>query len=149
MKKILAIDPGASGGFAWFNEEGIALALPMPETEGDIVALLRDRFCEEITTVYIEHVVGFIPSAGAGAMFSFGENFGFVKGVCQALRMKMVLVRPPMWQKFLSLGSKKEYEKQWKNHLKERAQQIYPNTHITLKTADALLILDYAIKNEI
>ena len=149
MKKLLAIDPGASGGFAWFGQDGKAACEAMPETEGDIVNLLRKRFCDEIETVYIEQVVGFIPMAGAGAMFSFGENFGFIKGVCQSLGMKMVLVRPASWQKFLSLGSKKEYEKQWKNHLKERAQQIYPNCHITLKTADALLILDYARKNEI
>ena len=148
MKPILAIDPGASGGFAWIDETGKPDCLPMPATEGDIIYLLRERFCDGLETVVMEQVVGYIPMAGAGAMFSFGENFGFIKGACQALSMKLILVRPKVWQEALSLGNKKEYDKQWKNHLKERAQRIYPNIKVTLKTADALLILDYAQKFE-
>jgi hypothetical protein len=34
---------------------------------------------------------------------------------------------------------------QWKNKLRERTQQLYPNVgKITLATSDALLILEYA-----
>lgn len=144
MNPILAIDPGANGGFAWTDSAGKIHCQPMPETEGDIVAFIRSRSCDGCSVV-LEKVVGFIPFGGAGAMFSFGENFGIIKGAVQAFGMPLIQIRPPIWQKALSLGSKKDYEKKWKNHLKEVAQQLYPQIeNITLKTADALLILHYA-----
>ena len=77
-------------------------------------------------------------------MFSFGEGFGFLKGCLMSLGFRVVLVRPQRWQKQLSLGSKKEHGKAWKNHLKANAQRLFPNAEITLKTADALLLLEYA-----
>jgi hypothetical protein len=42
----------------------------------------------------------------------------------------------------LGLGVKKTYGTRWKAHLKERAQALYPHLTVTLKTADALLILE-------
>jgi len=145
MKTIIAIDPGANGGFSWNDVTGTRIScLPMPATEGDIIALFT-LLAHHRPTVVMEQVVGFIPGGGGGAMFSFGEGFGFLKGVAQALKMPLVLVRPQKWQKDLSLGTKKSYEKQWKNHLKERAQQLYPNCKVTLKTADSLLILNWAM----
>ena len=144
MRPTLAIDPGASGGFAWTDSSGKIHCQPMPETEGDVIAFIRSRSCDGCAVV-LEQVVGFIPMAGAGAMFSFGENFGGIKFTVQAFNMPLTLVRPQAWQKALSLGTKKDYGKDWKNHLKERAQQLFPEVeNITLKTADALLILHYA-----
>jgi hypothetical protein len=35
---------------------------------------------------------------------------------------------------------------EWKRKLKEEAQRLFPNMDVTLKTADALLILEYAIR---
>ena len=142
---ILAIDPGASGGMAWTDSSGRIHCVPMPETEGDVVALIRSRSCDNCA-VYLEQVGGFIagnPAPGS-TMFNFGEGFGIIKGAVQAFQMPLITVRPQTWQKALSLGTKKDYDKQWKNHLKERAQQYFPDLHITLKTADALLILKYA-----
>jgi len=147
MKLFLAIDPGASGGFAWNDITGTrTLCAPMPDTEGSIVELFRKT--ATFRTVVLEQVVGYIPGGGFGSGFSFGENFGFLKGVIQACGVPMVLVRPQVWQKTLSLGSKKDWDKKWKAHLRERAQQLYPKTQgITLKTADALLILNYGINH--
>lgn len=144
MRLLLAIDPGVSGGFAWINQDGNPECISMPKTEGDVLNELRSLRASGIEEVYLEHVVGFIPGSGSGAMFTFGEGFGFLKGCLMALGYRINLVRPPKWQKALSLGAKKEYQNQWKNHLKERAQQLYPNCNVTLKTADALLILEYA-----
>ena len=148
MKKILAIDPGASGGFAWSDSSGRKHCKSMPETEGDIVGFLAHSSCMGFDFVIVEHVVGFIPGGGFGSGFSFGENFGMLKGLVQGFGMPLVLVRPPKWQKALSLGAKKDWDKQWKNHLKETAQRLFPACDgITLKTADALLILHYAEQN--
>lgn len=146
MKQFLAIDPGASGGFAWTDSAGKVHCQPMPESEGDVIALIRSRSCDGCH-VALELVGGYIagnPAPGS-AMFNFGMGFGIIKGAVGAFGMPMSIVRPQAWQKALSLGTKKDYGKAWKGHLKERAQQLFPQVeNITLKTADALLILHYA-----
>jgi hypothetical protein len=43
-------------------------------------------------------------------------------------------------------GEKKSHGPRWKAHLKGRAQALYPNLSVTLKTADALLILEAGLK---
>lgn len=141
--QLLAIDPGKQGGMAWVDADNVVRCLPMPKTEGDVLQLLYSLSAVGTRRCVIEHVVGFIPGSGAGAMFTFGEGFGFLKGCLMALKYEIVLVRPPKWQQALSLGTKATYGKQWKNHLKERAQQLYPHCEVTLSTADALLLLEY------
>jgi hypothetical protein len=148
MKRILAIDPGANGGFAWNDITGTrTTCIPIPETDGDKVAVIRVAARLHNPIVIIEQVGGYIGKFQTGSsMFRFGENFGFLQGVVQTLGLTMVLVTPQKWQKALGLGAKKDYDNKWKHHLKEKAQQLYPRVGgITLKTADALLILHYGI----
>jgi len=145
MNNTLAIDPGSKGGFAW--TDGLETnCCNMPETLGDIIDKLRSISAAGITTCYLEQVVGFIPGAGAGNMFTFGQNFGYIQASLMALNFRVIEVRPAKWQKALSLGSKSDYfnDTQWKNHLKSTAQKLYPLCKVTLSTADALLILRYA-----
>lgn len=141
--RVLAIDPGKSGGFAWEDDYGATMCTPMMQTEGDVLDFLRSMKVSGIDTALVEQVVGFIPKSGAGAMFTFGEGYGFLKGCLMALGYRVELVRPAKWQQALSLGSKSSHGKTWKNHLKATAQRLFPNCDVTLKTADALLILNY------
>lgn len=54
-------------------------------------------------------------------------------------------VTPQKWQKALQLGTKgNKSNTEWKNKLKARAQQLFPNVPMTLAVADALLILEYS-----
>jgi hypothetical protein len=100
----------------------------------------------------VEEVGGYIGGAGntGSTMFKFGRNFGFILGVLAALEVPMRLVKPQEWQRGLGLGNSKSHatKSDWKNHLKGRAQQLYPACVVTLKTADALLILQYATRNQ-
>lgn len=146
--KILAIDPGASGGFAWFDGEQTQTK-KMPDTEGDVLDLLRSIKASGITTLAIEDQVGCVGpkmKVAATAMFTFGRGFGFILGASQALGFSITPIRPMKWQKDLSLGTKKDAggTTPWKNKLKARAQQLFPEIDVTLSTADALLILHYA-----
>jgi hypothetical protein len=60
-----------------------------------------------------------------------------------ALSYRLVFVRPQEWQRELGLGTKKgRTDRDWKNHLKAEAQRLFPTQDVTLRTADALLILD-------
>lgn len=148
----LAIDPGASGGYAWPVED-IVVARPMPDTEGELLDDLRAiRAMAKDVTVTIEEVGGYVGSAQPGsAMFKFGRGFGFLLGACMALGYRVQLVRPQRWQSRLGLGTASSCasKSEWKRKLKAEAQRRFPNCpDITLKTADALLILDYAINRE-
>ncbi len=153
MRTIVALDPGLSGGMAvrWFGKTD---CWPMPETQGDLLERLREIKSvaglegDELVCV-LEEVSGFAGKAQPGsAMFRFGEHFGFIKGVIQALGIRLVMVRPQVWQKGFGLGtaSKCASKTAWKNKLKAEAQRRFPQLNVTLKTADALLILEYAIR---
>src|SRR4051812_47537243 len=134
----------------------------MPETQGDLLALVRElktaatiEGCEphgpnEIVCV-LEEVSGFAGRAQPGsAMFRFGEHFGFVKGVVQALGLRLVMGRPQVWQKGFGLGkaSAGSSKSEGKNKLKAEAQRRFPHLSVTLRTADALLILEYALQRQ-
>jgi hypothetical protein len=144
MTSLLAIDPGAKGGYAVRIGE-ITRSGNLPATEGDIIELFRSFAPDEC---YLEDLVKYtgvnMPSS---AMATYASNWGFLKGVLQTLGCRVVLVRPQEWQKSLSLGTSKGISKTiWKNKLKERAQQLFPAEKVTLQNADALLILEYARK---
>ena len=152
MKTTIAIDPGLSGGVAvrWFEKTG---CWAMPATQGDLLERLREiknvagLEGDDLVCV-LEEVSGFAGKAQPGsAMFRFGEHFGFVKGVVQALGIRLVMVRPQVWQKGFGLGTASGCASKtiWKNKLKAEAQRRFPQLEVTLKTADALLILEHAM----
>jgi crossover junction endodeoxyribonuclease RuvC len=153
MKTIVAIDPGKSGGLAVLQGSWVT-SYPMPETEGDVLEALRElkRAAEaegDDLVCVLEAVSGFAGRAQPGsAMFRFGEHFGFIKGVIQALGIRLVLVRPQVWQKGFGLGTASACasKTEWKNKLKAEAQRRFPQLNVTLKTADALLLLDHALR---
>jgi hypothetical protein len=145
QKRILAIDPGGSGGIAWQEESGVT-SVKMPETEGDILSFFRG-FKINSYTVFMEEVGGYVGKAQPGsAMFKFGRHTGFVIGVVMALGFRLEMVRPQKWQKNLGLGTSKDCASKadWKRKLKAEAQRKFPGVAVTLYNADALLILDYA-----
>jgi hypothetical protein len=160
VRNILAIDPGKSGGMASFGWDS-AEAFPMPDTPGDVIDAIRGfkfgeswngtpfRLCPgETPIVYMEKVSGYAGGGGqpGSAMFRFGEGYGFIQGVVMTLGMRLELVTPQKWQKALGLGHREKTQSkcEWKNKLKAEAERLYPGVKVTLATADALLLLEYA-----
>jgi hypothetical protein len=144
--RIVAIDPGASGGIAWRRDGGEVQCASMQKTEGDVLQFLRG-FNHDDYTFYLEEVGGYVGKAQPGsAMFTFGRNTGFLIGAIMALGFRLEMVRPQVWQKRLGIGTSRTCasKSEWKNKLKSVAQRKFPNASVTLATADALLILDYA-----
>jgi len=148
MKRILAIDPGASGGLAYYGPAGIILD-SMPATDLDVSILIMDRLAIS-DVVYIEKVGGYVGGKGAqgSSMFNFGRNVGFLHGLISSRKIRTIEVRPQDWQKTIQAGTKATHGDRWKAHLKHIPQQRYPSLHITLKTADAVLILEHAMLTE-
>lgn len=144
----IAIDPGVNGGICW-RHEGKTTAMRMPPTDFEIAELLArlSRKCDFVEA-YIEKPPLFagrnIPGSAVGKMMM---NYGLCYGACVALKFKVRPVRPPEWQKAHPVGTKGELTTtEWKNKLKSRACEIFPDIHVTLSTADALLILDAGIR---
>jgi len=151
----MAIDPGQSGGVA-VRQSGNTDCHAMPPTQGDLLELISAikttaDFEGHGVVCLLEEVNGFAGKAQPGsAMFKFGEHFGFTKGVVQALGIRLELVRPQVWQKTFGLGTAARCasKTEWKNKLKAEAQRRFPHLKVTLKTADALLLLDYAMRGD-
>ena len=85
-----------------------------------------------------------IPSSTS---FKLGKSCGFLEGALRALEIPYTLVRPQEWQKGLGgltgLTSGKR-----KKVLMNHAKRLYPTLKgLTLKTADALLILHDSINH--
>ena len=151
MKRLLAIDPGASGGMV-YQDQGATCAVTMPATEGDVVELLRTIRISCADTIIIEQVGGFVRGKGApgSAMFNFGRGVGVIIGAAMAFGYRIETVTPQKWQKHFQLGLARDCasKTEWKNKLKSKAQQLFPNADVTLKTADALLLWEYGQKME-
>lgn len=117
----------------------------MPKTDREILQALTPMDGEDIVA-YLEDLVKYtgrnMPSS---AMATYASNWGIIKGILTALRYRIVLVPPKKWQAALGLGSRGPMTTtEWKNKLKQRAEQLYPQIKVTLATADALLILEAA-----
>jgi crossover junction endodeoxyribonuclease RuvC len=151
---ILAVDPGASGGLAWCDPQGRVVCDPMPDTDGELLAYLENIVTAadgaEHVTAHVERVGGFVGKAQPGsAMFRFGRGYGFLLGCLLALRVRTELVTPQRWQKALCCGTAAGLSRgDWKRKLRSQAERLFPAQRVTLATADALLLLEYARRTE-
>ena len=139
----LGIDPGLSGGLALLNNIGQVERLDkMPATERDI--WLWFSTLPPGTRAVIEKVHS-MPEQGIASSFKFGYGFGGLVMALTATNIPFVPTTPQKWIKALAIPSKKSSEgkTQWKNRLKAKAQQLYPQSRITLAVSDALLIAHY------
>ena len=142
----IAIDPGVSGGIAYFNfSTGKLEAVPMPSTQLDAIEILKKLKALNYDRLVIEKIPKFagkaIPSSTTAVLF---ENLGILIGAAMVLQYRIERPTPQEWQKELGLGTSKGMTKtEWKNKLKARAQELYPGTPLTLKTADAALLYEF------
>lgn len=152
MSTIIAIDPGVNGGIAIGFSDGRKPPFleKMPESVHDLAEALSDF--KEDSHAFLELVGGYIGGEGSpgSAMFTFGQSYGQIIGILAALKIPFTLVRPQKWQAALSLGNSKGMSKSaWKSKLRIKAKQLYPGMHVTLATADALLIYHAALHRNI
>lgn len=143
---VLGIDPGKSGGMA------VALCGESPavvEAEAfraeinasTLIKIWKERY--NITRAVMENVHAF-PGQGVVSAFSFGENFGFWKGLLAAHDIRVEFVEPRVWQKSLGVRLPGHVQKTaHKNALKNLAAERNPHLKVSLATADAILIASY------
>ena len=147
---IIAIDPGASGGFCQFIGTQVVTAwkfTSLSDFVGDVHDLIENP--EHPVEIVLEDCPPFagknIPSSSG---FKLGKSCGFYEGIARGLKLPCHMVPPKTWQKGLS-GLAKKSTPQRKRLLKDHALRLYPDLgkEITLATADAVLIAHYFIGN--
>lgn len=146
---FIGIDPGVNGGMAVTWPDGSTEAIAMPKNEQtvwdwfDTLAVASD--CDHVGIfATIELVGGYVKREGGNpgsAMFTFGRSYGALRMALVAAGIPFEAVRPQAWQKALGLSRSKGMKPTaWKNLLKTRAQELFPDLNVTKSTSDALLL---------
>jgi crossover junction endodeoxyribonuclease RuvC len=155
MRYIVGIDPGLSGGIAFYDDvEGELDTLAMPTLKAGTgtksiidettLACLFDDKRPYIRKVYIEQVNA-MPKQGVTSTFNFGMGFGILRGIVAANILPVEFVRPNTWKKALNVPANKD-------SARLRASQIFPQyaNQWSLKKwdgrAEAALIAYYGAK---
>jgi len=157
MSIFIGIDPGKKGGISFLNEGSTqkSVIFKMPETELGIPTAIRSVFTSsDLALIHgkaiIEKVHAF-PGQGVTSMFTFGQGYGFLRGVLVALAIPFEEVTPQKWQKYFGLSKKKnETQPNYKKRILQVAQNMFPDSSVKLQTADSLMLAEYLrrINNE-
>lgn len=150
MKTTIAIDPGVSGGIAC-REGSEIKCWPMPEGDRGIADLLYTIEAKRQPGIPLEVWLEQVPTfAGRNipghCMAKLHGNARFIEGWLSRAGARIIRVTPQKWQKHLGLGTRKEIgsDGAWKRKLRDEAARRFPTADVSLKTADALLILEFA-----
>ena len=162
---IIAIDPGLSGGIAWSDHNVRGDAVKMPDTPKGILNYLQylKNIYEENPSAdgcicYLEKV-GPMPKQGVTSVWTFGEHYGTLQAILLCLEIPKKDVTPAVWQKAIGAtrpsvprdatpSQREAAKREGKHNIKKIVEARFPTLQVTLKTADALGILIYAIEKE-
>lgn len=160
---LIAIDPGANGGIAWITDGGATKCADMPDTPKDIFDLLQDIIdgCQGAGCM-IEQVGGYMPGNSGPAAAKFARHCGHLDMALLALGVSHSSILPAKWEHWF-IGKPvypkipaetkpadrrrilADRKRERKNKIKAKAQAMFPGVRVTLKTADALGMLAYAV----
>ena len=140
MTPILAIDPGAAGGLAWRDADGIVHAEPRPDGMTAQVDRLRSLAATlPGLTAIMEKVGTYVPGNHVGSACTFARHCGHLEAALYALGIPFTEVAPGVWMKKLGTLPKDKAER--KRAIREEMQRRFPGLEVTLKTADALGVM--------
>jgi len=152
MKEIyLGVDVGKNGGLGIIIQDGkkcVKRAVRYTHDHGilrDCIENLIDD--NDYPQVYclIEKVHS-MPKQGVKSVFSFGENYGFWKGLLCGLDVYYKEVTPQAWMKYFKIP---KFEKKTfrKNYIKALASKRFPAIKMNLYVSDACMIAQYCKEN--
>ena len=129
MTVVLGIDPGASGGLAFFNvERGLLDVFDMPivsvkrggKNKREVSAQMLQSIigARRVHNAFVEKV-GAMPGQGVSSMFQFGRSVGMVEGVLATLLIPTSYVTPQVWQKEVGARGGKDASR-------ARAAELFP-----------------------
>lgn len=140
----IGIDPGKSGALAIIRDDGDVQLVAFDET-AYIDALRHTQGVDGVRGCVVERVAA-MPKQGVASMFSFGENYGYIRGVLATLSIPYEVVTPVKWKRAFGVTADK-------NTSVAVAQRLFPSVSL-LRTdkcrkphdgfAEALLMAEYA-----
>jgi len=144
----IGIDPGVSGAVAMISEFSNSSKIRVERfkkmTDHEIAFFFETLLIGKTPLFAVLERVHSFPGQGVSSTFKFGQSYGFILGLLHAFNIPFDTVTPQSWIKAYGMKKKKtESKTQWKNRLKARAQQYYPDMKITNDMADAILIARY------
>ena len=100
----IGIDPGKDGALSLIDEDGNVCGIfPFSEVAYVSICYQMKGRCK----CALERVSA-RPGQGTVSMFSFGENYGFIRGILEAFNIPYETVRPQKWKKEFGLTSDKK-----------------------------------------
>jgi len=140
LNYFIGLDPGKKGGAAVLSAKGRVEGYLsfFTSTEHEIGMFLRPW--KEKGAIAMLEKVHSMPKQGVRSMFTFGQGYGFLRGVMVGIDLKFYEVRSQVWMKKLNCFTGGQ-----KHITREKAQQLFPEMKkdITDSIADALLIAEY------
>ena len=151
-KVMIGIDPGLTGAVAYVGSSIYSVYdIPvMAKGKGagkvkyqvnpaELARVLRQIGKDK---VFLERVSS-MPGQGVASMFSMGDTFGCIRGVCAAMGYEVEIITPQSWKKHFKLGKDKEV-------VRAKAIELFPDVELPLKKhhnrAEALLIAQYGMQ---
>ena len=146
-KRLMAIDPGASGGIAWEDYDGTVKCRNMPEGMTEQCDCLRWQYgVPGFYECILEKVGTYVKGNAVGGACKFARHCGALEAALYCFDIPVRQVAPTVWQRALGTFSKDKATR--KREIRELMARRYPHLSVTLKTADALGILTWAIHAE-
>ena len=156
---IVGIDPGVSGAICILRNGKVTMTCDMPimvdgtkskrqVNAAELANILINEKIGEQDKIILESVSA-MPGQGVTGMFSFGQSFGVIKGVCAALKLPLHLVRPVKWKKHFNLLNSE------KDASRTKVIEMFPyiSSEVSKKKdankADAILIAKYFFETRI
>lgn len=159
---FIGIDPGKQGGLVCLRDK-IHSITPMPSSERDVWDWFSMVTYSCSSAVAVIERVHARPRQGVSSMFKFGCGYGGLRMALIAAGIPFEDVTPQTWLRDLSISPRKktktvlgvkpkESDRQWKEQLRAKAQQLFPRLSLwkepkskgkQLAVADALLIAEF------
>lgn len=140
---VIAIDPGASGACVLRNVCGEILSVSPFRGYSSHAAAFCGLVGQPKPVVVVEKVWA-SPIMGPSQAFAFGGNYEGWIAAAKVCGLDVFTVTPQAWQRVVALDVLDQGPAR-KQALKSLAQSRHPGLRVTLATADALLISDYAL----
>lgn len=161
-KVFIGIDPGENGAVASVQGDRVILVNIKGITDRDLWAYLYTTVaactgncfaCIELQTPRPTNIPdgkgGWRQTILASTCVLYGRYHQAVAFLIAA-GIPFEIVPPKRWQNGLHVGAKAKGTKdnEWKNVLKAKAQQLFPEEKVTLANADALLLAEYCRRKQ-
>ena len=124
MKCYIGIDPGAKGAMSIIEEDGEVDVIDFAKFGIKGYTSILNTRKEDIVMVGLE-LVHSMPGQGVKSMFSFGQRYGEIQGMLQALKVGYELIRPKEWQKTCKVPPKSN-----KKGIYNAISIIYPDAEL-------------------